>query len=105
MDALSEKLKEVVGRVGIVSGESGDVSIDVPGYREGSRLYTSAERVAWELTRAFLSRAPGRGAWMIDEELYAWRARVQDELAIALKKGELSEFDLDRYLEETKYVR
>lgn len=101
---MDELIKETVERVRILDDGAGGVTIDVPGYREGSRLYTSAERVAWELTRAFLVGAPGRGAWLIPEELARWRAAARDEIALALKKGELTEFDLERYLEDTKYV-
>jgi hypothetical protein len=101
---MDELIKEAVERVRLRDDGTGCVTIDVPGYRRRPRLYTSAERVAWELARAFLVVAPDIGAWLISEELAKWRARAKDEIALALKKGDLIELDLERYLEETRFV-
>lgn len=99
---VSEAVAESIARVVIKNDSAGGVSIDVPGYRDDSARWTSVERVAWELARAFLCVAPGRGAWLIPEELTKWRARAADEIHRALQEDDLTLFDLERYLEVTR---
>ena len=100
----SDAIQSAVGRVRILEDGAGGVTIDVPGHREGSARWTSVERVAWVLVEAFLRGRPESGDFFTTEAVYAWRARAADDLALALKKGELFDLDLERYLQETKYA-